>query len=174
MVDEYLNTTKVPDDLKKEALSISCAAQSIVEEEDAEEIQGMLNSVSVLNPVTPEDIAEEQKRDPILGLVSQYVTAREKLKSLAIAKMKAKAVLKYLLQFDRLTFKQAVLHQLYINNDVEYHQMILPVKYQVQVLQMLQDGQGHQGIERTIALCREHFYWNTLYRDVAQYVKDCP
>ena len=49
VVDEYLNTTKVPDDLKKEALSISCTLQSIVEEEDAEEIQGMLNSVSVLN-----------------------------------------------------------------------------------------------------------------------------
>ena len=52
--------------------------------------------------------------------------------------------------------------------------MILPLKYQVQVLQMLDDAQGHQGIERNIALCVEHFYWNTMYRDVAQYVKDCP
>ena len=59
VVDEYLNTTKVPDDLKKEALSISCMVQSIVEEEDAEEIQGVLNSVSVLNQVTSEDMAEE-------------------------------------------------------------------------------------------------------------------
>ena len=39
---------------------------------------------------------------------------------------------------------------------------------------MLDDVQGHQGIERTIALCREQFYWNTMYRDVVQYVKDCP
>ena len=92
VVDEYLKTTKVPDDLKKEALSISCAIQLIMEEEDAEEIQGMLNSVSVLNQVTPEDMAEEQKRDPILGLVCQYVTAREKLKTLAISKIKSKAV----------------------------------------------------------------------------------
>ena len=67
MVDEYLNTTKVLGDLKKEALSISCVVQSIVEEEDVEEIQGMHNSVSVLNQVTPEDMAEEQKRDPTLG-----------------------------------------------------------------------------------------------------------
>ena len=115
VVDEYLNTTKVPDDLKKEALSISCAIQSIVEEEDAEEIQGMLNSVSVLNQVTPEDMAEEQKRDPILGLVCQYVTAGEKLKSWAITKIKSKAVQKYLLQFDRLTFKAGssalIIHQ---------------------------------------------------------------
>ena len=58
VVDEYLNTTKVPDDLKKEPLSISCAIQLIMEEEDVEEIQGMLNSVSVLNQVTPEDMAK--------------------------------------------------------------------------------------------------------------------
>ena len=38
VVDEYLNTTKVPDDLRKEALSISCTIQSIVEEEVVEEI----------------------------------------------------------------------------------------------------------------------------------------
>ena len=66
--------------------------ESIVEEQDAEEIQGMLNSVSVLNQVTPEDMAEEQKKDPICGLVCPYVTVREKLKSLAIAKIKSKAV----------------------------------------------------------------------------------
>ena len=52
--------------------------------------------------------------------------------------------------------------------------MILPIKYQAQVLQMLHDGQGHQGMERTTALCRECFYWNTMYKDIANYVKNCP
>ena len=69
VVDEILDTTKVPDDLKKEAQSISCTIQPIMEQEDAEEIKEMLNSVSVLNQVTPEDMAEEQKEDPILSLV---------------------------------------------------------------------------------------------------------
>ena len=49
MVDSYLDTTKIPDDPKKEALSISFVIQPIIEEEDPEEIEGMLNSVSVLN-----------------------------------------------------------------------------------------------------------------------------
>ena len=62
VVNEYLNTTKVPDDLKREVLSIGCTIQPIIEEEDEEETQGMLNSVSVLIQVTPEDMAEEQKR----------------------------------------------------------------------------------------------------------------
>ena len=74
--------------------------QPIMEEEDVEEIQGMLNSVSVLNQITPEDIVEEQKKDPILGLVCPYGIAGEKLKSLAITKIKSKAVQKCLLQFD--------------------------------------------------------------------------
>ena len=52
--------------------------------------------------------------------------------------------------------------------------MILPIKYQVQVLQMLHDGQGHQGKERTIALCMEHFSWNTMHKDVAECMKNCP
>ena len=73
----YLDTTKVPDDLKKEALFISCDTQPIIEEEDAEEIQGMLNSVSVLNQVTPEHMVEEHKKDTILRLVCLYVTARK-------------------------------------------------------------------------------------------------
>ena len=155
VVDEILSTTKVPHYLKAEAQAISCVIEPIMEDEDAEEIKGMLNSVSVLNQVTPEDMVEEQKKELILSMVCQYVTAREKLKTLAISKIKSMAVRKYLLQFDRLTFKQGVLHGTYINNDVEYHQMILPISYQGQVLQMLHDGQGHQGVDQTIALCRE-------------------
>ena len=92
VVNSYLNTTKIPDDLKKEPLSINCAVQPITEEEDTEEIEGMLNSVSVLNQVTLEDIAEGQKKDPILRLVCSYVTAGKALKSSAIAKIKSKEV----------------------------------------------------------------------------------
>ena len=98
----------------------------------------------------------------------------KKLESLAIAKIKPKAVEKYFLQFNRLIFKKGVLHCLYINNDIDQHQMTLPFKYQVQVLQMLHDGQGHQGMERTTALYRECFYLNTLYKDIAKYMSNCP
>ena len=52
--------------------------------------------------------------------------------------------------------------------------MILSLKYQAQVLQLLNDVQGHQVIERTIALCWEQFYWKTMFQDAKKYVKDCP
>ena len=76
------------------------------------------------------------------------------------------------MQFKQLTLKKGVLHRLYINNDVEYHQLILPIKYQAQMLTLLHDGQGHQGLERTLALCWERFYWNTMFQDVTNYVKN--
>ena len=117
---------------------------------------------------------EEQQKDLILELIYKQVTAGEKPKTSAIAKVKSKAVRKYLLQFNQLTLKKGVLHQLYINNDVEYHQLILPIMYQAQVLTMLHDGQGHQGLECTLALCQERFYWNTMFQDVTNYVKTCP
>ena len=66
--------------------------------------------------------------------------------------------------------KKGVLHRLFINNDGEFHQMVLPLKYQAQVLQLLHDGQGHQGIERTNALCLKQFYWNTMFQDATKYV----
>ena len=48
------------------------------------------------------------------------------------------------------------------------------MKYQAQVLTLLQDGQGHQEFECTLALCQERFYWNTMFQDVTNYVKTCP
>ena len=73
--------------------------QSIVEEQDKEEIVSTLNTISIFGKVTPEEMKEQQK-DPILKLVYKHVTASEKLKTSAIAKVKPKAVRKYPLQFN--------------------------------------------------------------------------
>ena len=95
--------------------------EPIIEEEDKKEIVSNLNAVSTFKCVTPEQMAEEQQKDSTLELVYQLVTGGEKPKTSDIAKIKSKAVQKYLLQFDKLTMKKGVLHQLYINNDVEYY-----------------------------------------------------
>ena len=50
-------------------------------------------------------MAEEQQKDPTLELVYQLVKAGEKPKISAIAKIKSKAVQKYIIQFDRLIEK---------------------------------------------------------------------
>ena len=71
-----------------------------------------MDAVSVFGKVTPEEMKEEQQKDLILELVYKQVTADEKLKTSAIAKLKSKAVRKYLLQFDWLILKKVC----YINS----------------------------------------------------------
>ena len=95
-VDLCLNSTKIPEDLKQGVQDISCA---IMEEDDMNEneIVSSLNAVSTFEHVTPKQMVEEQQKDPTLELVYQLVTAGEKPKTSAIAKIKSKAVWKYLL-----------------------------------------------------------------------------
>ena len=50
--------------------------------------------------------------------------------------------------------------------------MVLPIKYQAQVLHLLHDGQGPQGVE--ILPYARRFYWNTMFQDVKNHVKNCP
>ena len=57
-----------------------------------DKIYSSLNAVSTFEHVTPKQMAEEQQKDPTLELVYQLVTAGEKPKMLAIAKIKSKAV----------------------------------------------------------------------------------
>ena len=112
--------------MKQETQDIGCVVQSLVEEEDKEEIVSVVDAVSIFGKVTPEEMKEEQQKDLILKLVYKQVTAGKKFKTSAIAKVKSKAVRKYLLQFDQLTLKKGVLHHLYINNDVEYYNVDPP------------------------------------------------
>ena len=38
---------------------------------------------------------------------------------------------------------------------------------------MLHDDYGHQGLDRTLALVRERFYWSTMNHDATEYVTNC-
>ena len=105
-LDQYLNSSKIPKDLKQEAQDIRCVVQSLVEEEDKEEIVSTVNAFSIFGKITPEEMKEEQHKDPILKLVYKQVTAGKKPMTSATTKVKSKTVRKYLLQFDQLTLKK--------------------------------------------------------------------
>ena len=77
VINSDVKSTKVASDLKSEAQNISCASQSIIEEEAKAEIIDMFNFISVFDQVTPEDIAKKQQKDLILKIVCQHVTVGE-------------------------------------------------------------------------------------------------
>ena len=66
-----------------------------------------------------------------------------------------------------------MLHCIYISNDVETHQLVLPLEYHDTLLCMLHDDYCHQGLDRTLALVRERFYWSMMNHDATKYVTNC-
>ena len=84
-------------DIRLEAQLIS----SILEEHQVEgPIDIYTHDTAVFDMVPPATTAEKQQKDPILGVVYQYVAKGIKPKPPAIAKIPSMSVRKYLLQFD--------------------------------------------------------------------------
>ena len=52
-------------------------------------------------------------------------------------------------------------------------QFVLPKKYHVQALEAYHNNVGHLGIERTLSLLGDRFYWSNMAKDVGNYVKSC-
>ena len=134
------------------------------------DLTAQTSAVSVFNQLSPATMAKAQHKDSVLGLVIPYIHKGVKPKGLVIAKIKCKAVQKYLLQFDRLVLKQGVLHCIYISNDVETHQLVLPWNITKLYFTLLHDNYGHQGLDWTLALVGERFYWSTMNHDATEYV----
>ena len=176
IIKPVLGDTKIPLTIKKKAQAASNLLEgekSMPEFHAIPNLTTQTSTVSVFDQVPPATIAEAQLKDSVLGLVIPYIRKGVKPKGLVIAKIRCKAARKYLLQFDRLVLKQGVLHCIYISNDVETHQLVLPLEYHKTVLCMLHDDYSHQGLDQTLALVRERFYWSTMNHDATEYVTNC-
>ena len=53
-------------------------------------------------------------------------------------------------------------------------QFVLLQSYWKQALEACHDNMGHLGIERTIALLKDHFCWLYIVTDVEKHIKSCP
>ena len=52
-------------------------------------------------------------------------------------------------------------------------QLVLPESYRKQALQGCHDDLGHLGIERTIDLLGDQFYWPGMMEDTVRHIKQC-
>jgi hypothetical protein len=57
----------------------------------------------------------------------------------------------------------------------EVHQVVLPEKYRNEVLKLAHDlpMSGHMGVRKTKDRILKHFFWPSLHKDVAEYVRSC-
>ena len=60
---------------------------------------------------------------------------------------------------------------MYEQDGAKYHQLIFPIKFRPQAMELLLNQQGHQAVECMLQLVCERFYWSTLLLDIMNWVK---
>ena len=136
-------------------------------------IKVVAGMVDVFHQVPSSTMAEHQAKDNQLAPVLEWVHEGKQPTKATIYQVHSKNTRQLMYQFHRLILKDGVLHCLYIHNDVEYHQLVLPQRYHKKILQSLHNDLGHQGIDQTLDLLRERVYWPTMTQDASSWVKQC-
>lgn len=74
----------------------------------------------------------------------------------------------------RLMIKDGLLHRISKKtSEAEVIQLVLPSKYIPVILKSMHDSMGHLGIDRTIDLVRNCFYWPKMLRGTEMYIQNC-
>ena len=167
-LSEVIKGEKLPLDLKR-------AVQTEISQQapDSGKINVHSEMVDVLSRVTLSMMKEAQEEDVDISKTICYVKSGKKPMLAQIRKVKSRPVQRYLHQFDRLVFRQGVLHRVYEQDGAKYHQLILPIEFRAQAMELLHDQQGHQAVECMLQLVHERFYWSTLLQDITRWVKNC-
>ena len=140
---------------------------------DGNTIEVETGMVSLFNSITPKEMAECQHQDNQISPIIEYAEKDQKPPKKFTYQIRSKLLCKLALQWDRLILKQGVLHRLYIFNEIEYHQLVLPQQYHRKILTALHNNMGHQGIDCTIDLLRERVYWPSIVKDVQNWITGC-
>ena len=116
----------------KECLEIMGTAHENLGETEPIEVRSSL--VNIFSHVTPKEMAEFQWADNQISAVYPWVQEGKTPQKSVLYKTRSKTLRKLFHQFERLTLKKEVLHRLYVSEDMEYHQLVLPQTPQKSVL----------------------------------------
>ena len=169
VISELVGGTKIDKKLK-DRIQVTDVAKEKLNGKTIEVATGM---VSLFDSITPKEMAEFQRQDNQIAPIFTHVKQDKKPSKIVTYQIRSKLARKLALQWDRLILKQGVLHRLYIFNEMEYHQLVLPQRYHRKVLMALHDHMGHQGIDRTLDLLRERVYWPSMAKDAQNWVTNC-
>ena len=165
-LSELVGGTKVDKKLKDRIHIMDIAKEKL----DSKTIEVTTGMVSLFDSIPSEKMMEYQHQDNQISPVIESVENNQKLSKKFTYQIRSKLACKLVLQWDRLIIKKEVLHRLYILNEMEYHQLVLPQRFHRKVLTALHEHMGHQGIDRTLDLLRERVYWPSMVKDAQDWV----
>ena len=169
-ITSIVGGTKLDVKLKEHLEIVGTAHESLGETEPIEVRSSLVN---IFSHVTPKEMAEFQQADNQISVVYLWVREGKTPPKSVLYKTRSKTLRKLFHQFERLILKKEFLHRLYISEDMEYHQLVLPKKFHSKILRSVHDDMGHQGLEKTMELLRERVYWPTMAVDTSNWVSQC-
>ena len=146
---EIIKGEKLPLDIKRAAQAEITKQEQLP---DSEKISVHSKMVNILSKVTPGMMKEVHEEDIDISKTICYVKSGKKPALAQIWKIKSRPVCRYLCQFDWLVFSQGLLHRVYEQDRAKYHQLILPIEFRAQVMELLHNEQGHQAVEHMLQL----------------------
>ncbi|KAK7906795.1 hypothetical protein WMY93_015407 [Mugilogobius chulae] len=134
-------------------------------------IDEQLHGLPVLPSLTPSDLREEQSADPALREIIYQLKTGEKAPPSVREELPELPLL--LREWNRLELEDGVLYRRRQEGDKVNLQLVLPPALRSVVLKSLHSDMGHMGIERTLDLVRQRFFWPKMAANVEHFVKTC-
>ena len=125
-----------------------------------------------VNQVQAVNWQRRQNADEAVRLIASFVEVGKKppYKEQSGLPEETKSLLR---DFDMLMVTDGILYRKQQRDDQEVYQLILPKEYQKAALEGLHDNVGHLGVEKTLSLVRDRFFWPKMAKDVEVHVKCC-
>ena len=125
--------------------------------------------------ITVLDWIKVQAEDKVIGDIIQRYKAKglHKGKDTDSPEMK-----QFLKQRGKLLLRNRILYHKNDNQETDYTnrntmQLVLPTNVRMQALKRYHDDLGHLGIERTLDLLRDQFFWPGMTEDVTRHIRQC-
>ena len=135
-------------------------------------IPSQSNPVDTNNESPIDNVIMQQGNDPTIAAIIPFIRDGRVPSKTEKANM-TNAEIALLKQKKRLRFKNQVLYRAAHSIEGETLQIILPDARKKEALRCAHELCGHQGVERSLALIKERYFWTDVTRDVTQHVKSC-
>ena len=125
-----------------------------------------------LPQISNSEWVEYQRADKVIERVRFYQERGSK-PSVRERSQEDPEVLILLREWERLGLNEDILCRMRMVHGKTTFQLVLPKLFRDKAMLGLHDHVGHPGIDRTVELVRERFYWPKMSQDVARKVKTC-
>jgi hypothetical protein len=168
-LDQVVDGCRIPMDLRQAVVQQTLVTVKLNATGIRNSLKGELQGTSTLPVLAKEDLKKLQSEDPIL----KHLTGLTQKPTVRQAQKLPKKSRKLIQDWKKLKVTNGVWFRKATYGDTDVTQLLLPQGLIQLVLQELHDKAGHQGLERTLGLVRQRFYWPGMTADVEEYLKRC-